>query len=135
MHSLQHRALLAAVLVAPAALAQDDHASGAHAPPPPGSGGRVASARASALLSNVVGGGTDEVPGLAGVTFQPGAGTSHFDRVYAHPEGHWVLTAFADLPSDRDECLIRSGELVAREGAVAPWVPGGAERCGTLDQR
>ena len=32
-------------------------------------------ARASALLSNVTGGGTDAVPGLGGVTFRPGAGT------------------------------------------------------------
>ena len=101
---------------------------------PPGST-RAVSARASALLSNVVGGGTDAVPGLGGVTFRPGAGNTHFDRVYAHPTGHWVLTAFADLPSDRDECLIGSGELVAREGSVAPWIPGGAELCGTLDQR
>ena len=135
MHLLQCRATLAALLLAPAAQAQDDHASGAKAPPPPGSGARVASTRASALLSNVTGGGTDEVPGLGGVTFQPGVGTSHFDRVYAHPAGHWVLTAFADLPSDRDECLILSGSLVAREGVVAPWIPGGTESCGTLDQR
>ena len=123
MHSLQGRAILAALLIAPAVHAQDDHAGGVQAPPPPGST-RAVSARASALLSNVVGGGTDAVPGLGGVTFRPGAGNTHFDRVYAHPTGHWVLTAFADLPSDRDECLIRSGELVAREGSVAPWIPG-----------
>ena len=135
MHSLQGRAILAALLIAPAVHAQDDHAGGVQAPPPPPGSTRAVSVRASALLSNVVGGGTDAVPGLGGVTFRPGAGNAHFDRVYAHPTGHWVLTAFADLPSDRDECLIRSGELVAREGSVAPWIPGGAELCGTLDQR
>lgn len=135
MHSLQCRAILVAILVVPAAHAQDDHAGGAQAPPPPPGNTRAVSARASALLSNVVGGGTDAVPGLGGVTFRPGAGNTSFDRVYAHPTGHWVVTAFADLPSDRDECLIRSGELVAREGSLAPWIPGGAELCGTLDQR
>lgn len=135
MHSLQRRATLAALIIAPAAHAQDDHAGGVQAPPPPLGSTRAVSARASALLSNVAGGGTDAVPGLGGVTFRPGAGNTYFDRVYAHPTGHWVITAFADLPSDQDECLIRSGELVAREGSVAPWIPGGAELCGTLDQR
>lgn len=83
MHLLHCRATLAALLLAPAALAQDDHASGAKAPPPPGSGARVASTRASALLSNVTGGGTDEVPGLGGVMFQPGAGTSRQPSPYS----------------------------------------------------
>ena len=130
MHSLQGRAILAALLIAPAVHAQDDHAGGVQAPPPPPGSTRAVSARASALLSNVVGGGTDAVPGLGGVTFRPGAGNTHFDRVYAHPTGHWVLTAFADLPSDRDECLIRSGARRARRfgGPLDPGAPNSAAR-------
>lgn len=131
------RAAFAALLVTPSlAAAQDDHVVGVQAPPPPPLRARsVGAASAAALLSNVAGAATASVPGLGGVQFQPGATTAHFDRVYAHPAGHWVLTALADLPSDRDECLIASGALLAQEGSAAAWVPGGGENCGTIDQR
>ena len=86
------------------------------------------------LLTNIVGASRSEVPGLPGTVFEPGTGTGHFDRIYGHPAGHWILTAHADLPSGEDECLIADGELVLREGDVAPWAQGG-ERCGTLDRR
>ncbi|MEL6432031.1 MAG: hypothetical protein AAFR54_22895 [Planctomycetota bacterium] len=86
-----------------------------------------------ALLSNVPGAPTSLVPGLGGVSFQPGASVTHFDRVYAHPSGHWAITAFADLPSSRDECLIVDGALVLQEGSPAPWTAGAD--CGTIDQR
>ncbi len=86
------------------------------------------------LLTNVPGAERSGVPGLPGVAFEPGTGTTHFDRIYGHPGGHWILTAHADLPSGEDECLIADGELVLREGDLAPWATGG-ERCGTLDRR
>ena len=54
--------------------------------------------------------------------------------MYAHPSGHWILTALADLPAGSDECLILNGQLVIQEGDSAPWT-GGAENCGTIDQR
>ncbi len=86
------------------------------------------------LLTNIAGAERSGVPGLPGVSFEPGTGTTHFDRVYGHPGGHWILTAHADLPSGEDECLIADGELVQREGDPAPWTTSG-ERCGTLDRR
>ena len=89
---------------------------------------------AEVLLTNVVGAERAEVPGLPGVMFEPGTGTTHFDRVYGHPGGHWILTARADLPPGEDECLIVNGTLVLREGDPAPWT-GGSEDCGTLDRR
>ena len=89
---------------------------------------------AEVLLTNVVGAERAEVPGLPGVMFEPGTGTTHFDRVYGHPGGHWILTARADLPPGEDECLIVNGTLVLREGDPAPWA-GGSEDCGTLDRR
>ncbi|MGD2017704.1 MAG: hypothetical protein PVJ89_06305 [Planctomycetota bacterium] len=96
--------------------------------------GSQGGAPSEVLLTNVVGAARSQVPGLPGVAFQPGAGTTHFDRVYGHPSGRWVLTALADLPAGEDECLLADGELVLREGDPAPWT-GGAEDCGTLDRR
>lgn len=132
-----------AALTLPAAAFQDAHVlfGGAFADAPPlvlpGPGTAAAglgSGAPAAVFSNVPGSPTALVPGLAGVEFEPGLLTNHFDRIYGHPSGHWVLTALADLPSARDECLIVSGELVIQEGAPAPWI-GGAENCGTIDTR
>ena len=86
------------------------------------------------LLTNVAGAARSAVPGLPGVSFEPGTGTTHLDRVYGHPSGRWILTAHADLPSAEDECLIADGALVLREGDPAPWSSSG-EACGTLDRR
>lgn len=123
-----------------AARAQDSLALGPMAPAPPVRGTTAASTlfppagAGRALLSNVPGSSTSWVPGLSGVPFQPGTGMTHFDRVYAHPSGHWVLTALADLPAGSDECLILDGQLAIQEGTAAPWT-GGLENCGTIDQR
>lgn len=126
-----------------AARAQDSLAVGPLAPAPPARGAAGAVAAASfmrsagggrVLLSNVVGSPSSMVPGLSGVAFQPGTDLSHFDRIYAHPSGHWVLTALADLPTGSDECLLVDGQLAIQEGAAAPWT-GGLENCGTIDQR
>ncbi|QDV06137.1 hypothetical protein Poly30_16420 [Planctomycetes bacterium Poly30] len=135
-------AALAASML-PAAAFQDAHVhfGGAFADAPPlmltGPGTAAAglgSGAPAAVFSNVPGSPSALVPGLGGVEFEPGVLTNHFDRIYGHPSGHWVLTALADLPSARDECLIVSGQLVIQEGAPAPWI-GGAENCGTIDTR
>ena len=110
-----------------------DHALAALCPWTPLAARRLPSARPRGPFDQRGRGRRSGVPGLPGVRFEPGTGTTHFDRVYGHPGGHWILTAHADLPSGEDECLIADGELVLREG-VPPWTASG-ERCGTLDRR
>lgn len=115
---------------------QDARVVGNQAPAPPRTQ-PVAAASAppiEVLLTNVPGAARAAVPGVPGAVFDPGSGTQHFDRVYGHPTGGWVLTAKADLAAGEDECLIANGQLVIREGDVAPWT-GGAADCGTLDTR
>lgn len=107
---------LALSLLAPAAIAQ---------------GG----ARPTAVLHNVPGVVGSQVPGLGGVEFRPGGGsTTAFDRVFGSRNGHWIITAFADLPASEDEVLIVDGALVQREGQQAPWA-GGARDCTSIDRR
>lgn len=96
-------------------------------------GTSAASAPATVLLTNLPGAPGAMVPGLGSVPFEPGTGTNHFDRVYGHPSGHWVLTCNADLPASNNECLIVDGQLAIQEGEPAPWTAG--ENCGTIDQR
>lgn len=139
--SIPFAAALAATAL-PAAAFQDAHVlfGGTFSDAPPlfagpntaaaGLGGRAP----VAVFSNIPGSSSALVPGLTGVEFEPGLQTNHFDRVYGHPNGYWVLTALADLPTARDECLIVNGELVIQEGSPAPWL-GGAENCGTIDTR
>ncbi len=123
-----------------ATLTQDAHVVGARAAAPPAvtagsSAGLVGTLPSiEVLLANIPGAARNMVPGLAGVPFDPGIGTSHFDRVYGHPSGRWVLTALADLAPTEDEVLIVDGALVIRESDPAPWASG-SEACGTLDQR
>ncbi|MFT5732311.1 MAG: hypothetical protein ACJA2W_001080 [Planctomycetota bacterium] len=131
-----------AMTALPAAAFQDAHVlSGGRfgdAPPFGVTAGTAAaglgSGAPSVVFSNVPGSVSAQVPGLVGVEFEPGLLTNHFDRVYGHPAGYWAITALADLPSARNECLIVNGELVIQEGAPAPWT-GGAENCGTIDTR
>ncbi len=143
--ALQQPALLvacAAALTLPSAASQDAHVffGGPVADAPPvGAGPTSAAAGAGSslplvLFSNLPGSTTAAVPGLPGVEFEPGTDTNHFDRIYGHPSGHWVMTALADLPSSRNECLIVDGDVVMQEGMPAPWTAG-AENCGTMDTR
>ncbi len=115
---------------------QDATVLGPSAPAPPASllFASASGGGAAVLMTNVPGAPGSLVPGLGGVAFEPGTDTGHFDRIYGHPAGHWILTAFADLPPGEDECLFVDGVLVQREGDPAPWT-GGAENCGTLDTR
>ncbi|MBN1295200.1 hypothetical protein JXA80_00375, partial [bacterium] len=39
------------------------------------------------VFTNLAGSTTAEVPGLPGVYFDPGTGTTHFDRPYCSPNG------------------------------------------------
>lgn len=132
----------AAALTLPSSAFQDDHVFfGGRTPdaPPMSVGASTAASQIGSglplvLLSNLPGTPSAAVPGLPGVEFEPGLDTNHFDRIYGHPNGHWVMTALADLPSARDECLIVNGEVVIQEGMPAPWT-GGAENCGTIDTK
>ncbi|MEM1451048.1 MAG: hypothetical protein AAF957_04040 [Planctomycetota bacterium] len=132
--------MLVALALALSPFTQDSHAVGATAPvparpvAPPRSAAMGGPRDIEVLLTNVPGAIRNEVPGLPGVAFDPGVAPVHFDRVYGHPGGHWVLTALADLAPTEDEVLIVDGQLVIREGDPAPWT-GGTELCGTLDQR
>ncbi|MEM6672036.1 MAG: hypothetical protein AAF726_04290 [Planctomycetota bacterium] len=86
------------------------------------------------LLTNIVGLPESQVPGLPGVFFDPGTGTTDFDRVYGSPGGNWIITAFADLPSDEAELVLVNGTVVQREGQPGPWT-GGTENAGSFDRR
>ncbi|MEM1453311.1 MAG: hypothetical protein AAF957_11730 [Planctomycetota bacterium] len=86
------------------------------------------------LLTNIVGLPESAVPGLPGVFFDPGTGTTDFDRVYGSPNGNWIITAFADLPSDQDELVIVNGALVQQEGQPGPWT-GNTENAGSFDRK
>ncbi len=132
----------AAALTLPSAAFQDAHVlfggRSTDAPPvganPTTAAASLGSGLPTVLFSNLPGTTSAAVPGVPGVEFEPGLDTNHFDRIYGHPNGHWVMTALADLPSSRDECLIVNGEVVMQEGMPAPWT-GGAENCGTIDTR
>ncbi|MEM9379620.1 MAG: hypothetical protein AAGB93_06675 [Planctomycetota bacterium] len=132
--------MLVALAIALSPFVQDLHADGPAAPAsanplaPPRTAAAGGPPQIEVLLTNVPGAARNAVPGLPGVPFDPGTGSTHFDRVYGHPDGHWALTALADLASAEDEVLLVDGQLVIREGDAAPWT-GGAEDCGTLDQR
>ena len=135
-------AACAAALTLPSAAFQDAHVffGGSSADAPPQGGGSTAAAgglssgHPQVLFSNIPGSPSAAVPGLPGVEFEPGLDSNHFDRIYGHPNGHWIMTALADLPSSRNECLIVDGELIMQEGMPAPWTAG-AENCGTMDTR
>jgi hypothetical protein len=85
------------------------------------------------LFTNIAGQSTAEVPGLPGVSFGPGTGTTHFDRIYGSPNGNWILSALTDLPSTSDEVVLVNGAVVAQEGTQATWSADPTERIGPID--
>jgi len=85
------------------------------------------------IFTNIPGEPSAEVPGLAGVHFGPGTGTTHFDRIFGSPNGNWILSADTDLPTTEDEIIIVNGAVVAREGTSAPFAV--AENIGLIDTR
>lgn len=86
------------------------------------------------LLTNIPGLPQAEINGLPGVFFDPGTGSSDFDRVYGSPNGNWIVTAFADLATSEDEMVLVNGVMMQREGTPALWSTSG-ELAGSMDQR
>jgi len=85
----------------------------------------------TAIYSNIPGHVTAAVPGLPGVEFDPGTGTTHFDRVFGSPNGNWVLTALNNSPSTANDEMVLVNDVVrAREGFA---LPGTTEVAGAID--
>jgi hypothetical protein len=85
------------------------------------------------VFTNIVGQPTADVPGLPGAHFQPGTGSTHFDRVFGSKEGQWILSALTDRPTTQDEIILVNETFKIAEGDVAPWAP--AETVGLIDTR
>ena len=85
------------------------------------------------VFTNIAGQPTADVPGLPGVHFQPGTGTTHFDRVFGASEGNWIFSALTDRPVAQDEIIVVNEQFKIAEGDVAPWAP--AETVGLIDTR
>jgi hypothetical protein len=104
----------------------------------------VASAGAAVptvLFSNIASSPTSDVPGLAGVKFQPGTGSAQFDRIFLSPNNqYWAFAAFNDSGSTADDEMLITGSgltsagamLVAREGSMLSGI---GENAGPLDQQ
>lgn len=131
-------------LAAPA-LAQDADRSGPHSALPPqfapvftpygtslfasSSPGRVA-----VVFSNVATSTTSDVPGFPGIKFEPGSGTTNFDRPWVSPNGlHYAIVCNTTHAATEDEVLLVDGAVVGREGTPAPWVAG--QNWGVIDTR
>jgi PKD repeat protein len=85
----------------------------------------------TAIYSNIPGHPTAAVPGLPGVEFDPGTGTTHFDRVFGSPNGNWILTALNNSASTaNDEMVLVNNVVRAREGFA---FPGSTEVAGAID--
>ena len=115
-----------ASLLAPFAGAQDFQVDGPCAEPAslPAMGLAPGNAGPTVLLTNIAGHPLAEVPGLAGVQFDPHpTSTTRFDRPYGSLNGHWVLAAHTDLDASVDEVVIVDGMYRLKEGDPAPWAP------------
>lgn len=78
---------------------------------------------ASVVYVNTPGHPTNVVPGV-GLPFNAGGGgSSAFQRPWVSPNGlHWALNVAIESPSlQNDEAMLLDGNLVVREGALAPW--------------
>jgi len=112
--------------------AQDELAVAGEAPAPASPGG---SAFPIAVIhTNLPGHPTAAVPGHPGIEFGPGTGTTHFDRPFGSPNGHWILSADTTYPTTEDEVILVDDVVVGREGTPAPWT-GGTENFGTIDTK
>lgn len=113
------------LLLAVPAVAQDELAAGDPVPPPPLTPVEEGLLfPVDVIYTNLAGDPTADVPGLPGAHFQPGTGTTHFDRPFGSPNGHWILSADTDLPTTEDEVVLVDDTLGAREGTPAPWTVG-----------
>lgn len=87
------------------------------------------------IFSNIPGEPTANVPGLPAVSFDPGTGTIHFDRIFGSSNGNWILSALADLPATEDEMILVNGAVVIREGTHAGWSVDPTELVGLIDTK
>ncbi|MEM9555478.1 MAG: hypothetical protein AAGC60_14575 [Acidobacteriota bacterium] len=127
-------ALFVALLGAVAASAQDSET--ADSTPPAAIVDQITGGpfQVSVIFTNLAGDPSSAVPGLPGASFQPGTGTTQFDRVFGSPSGLWILTADTDRPAGTDEVLVVDSMLGAVEGDPASWT-GGTEAIGSLETR
>jgi len=110
--------------------AQDSDSTGG---PPPSTDEVRGAYPIGVIYTNIPGDPSAAVPGYPGVSFGPGTGTTHFDRVYGSAGTSWVITADTDLPTGADEVLIVDGVVQIVEGDPAPWAAG--ENVGFLDTK
>jgi len=119
------------VIGAPATVqAQDAPSTGG---PPPSSDAVRGVYPVDVIYTNIPGDPSAAVPGYPGVSFGPGTGTTHFDRVFGSPGTSWAITADTDLPTGADEVLIVNGVVEVVEGDPAAWAAG--ENTGFLDTK
>lgn len=85
----------------------------------------LATSSPTTIFSNIPGHPTAQVPGIPGLQFDPGTGTTHFDRPFCSPNGNWIVTALTDsATATTDELVIVNGAVVVREGDPAPFSVG-----------
>lgn len=136
MRAKEMAGLLAAVLAAGTASAQD------------ASDGTVAGVAAPAgvqktlgapfplriVFTNLAGHPTAQVPGLAGVEFQPGGVTTAFDRPFGSANnGNWIMRAQTNQAAALNEIVLRNETTALHEGDPAPWAAG--QTIGAIDTR
>jgi len=85
------------------------------------------------IYNNIPGQPNNAVPGLPGIFFDVGTGTTHFDRPFASANGNWILTALTEQVTTIDEVLLVNGALAAQEGTPAPFAVG--ENWGTFNAK
>lgn len=85
------------------------------------------------VFTNIAGQASANVPGLPGVQFQAGTGTTHFDRVFGSPNGQWIVSALTDRATTQDEIILVNESFAIAEGDPAPWAAG--ETVGPIDTR
>lgn len=108
--------------------AQDESATAKTQPNHPMNKG-TQSGTVQVMYTNITGHPTATVPGTA-FEFQPGTGTSHFERVYGHPNGNWVIKASNNQNNDM---IMSNDQIVLIEGDNAAWTSG--ELVGSVERK
>jgi hypothetical protein len=85
------------------------------------------------IYTNIPGDPSSAVPGMPGIFFEPGTGTTHFDRVYGSRNGNWILGANNDQATTVDEMILVNNVVEVVEGSAASWAPG--ENVGLLETK
>ncbi|MCB1583440.1 MAG: hypothetical protein R3E90_03465 [Marinicella sp.] len=81
------------------------------------------------MYTNITGHPTATVPGTI-FEFEPGTSTTHFERVYGHPNGNWVIKALNNQGSDM---IMSNDQVVLIEGDNAAWTIG--ELVGSIERK